>query len=326
MKTTLPPANLKHTHANTNTPMKTVFKTDEIPHIWQHARAAHGRCPASMSFNGPTIYSYSTVMGVIHQRVTFLNRCRYSKTTSKHQLSIRRAVSTSPVLFYQRKNGGVQVTDALRSPARALEYFINGAMEQAWIAGQIQATHPRRKKDIADYQAASVQCYDSARRIAGLFSLPCTLPESYDVGALRSAMAERKKAEELAKKKAEKARIKKAKEDLQRWLAGDDDVSRCALNALPHAYFRIEPGATAPFVYSSLGVTIPLDEARLAIAFISRHRAKGWHRNGETYTIGGYHLEAINDQGIVAGCHRVTWAEFDRFAATMPTMPTMPSD
>ena len=40
----------------------------------------------------------------------------------------------------------------------------------------------------------------------------------------------------------------------------------------------------------------------------------GWRRNGESCLVGVYQLDAITNQGIVAGCHRIAWEEVERFA------------
>lgn len=65
---------------------------------------------------------------------------------------------------------------------------------------------------------------------------------------------------------------------------------------------------------TSKGARVPLADARRTYRFAMLARAKGWHRNGETHAIGAYQLDAVNENGVVAGCHRVTWAEIERFA------------
>ncbi len=67
---------------------------------------------------------------------------------------------------------------------------------------------------------------------------------------------------------------------------------------------------------TSRGAKVELRAARLAYAFACKHRVAGWHRNGETFAVGHYQLDAVNAEGIVAGCHRLKWAEVDRFAAS----------
>lgn len=67
---------------------------------------------------------------------------------------------------------------------------------------------------------------------------------------------------------------------------------------------------------TSKGARVPLSDARRTYRFAQLCRAKGWHRNGEQHAIGAYQLDAVNENGVVAGCHRVSWAEIERFAAS----------
>jgi hypothetical protein len=65
------------------------------------------------------------------------------------------------------------------------------------------------------------------------------------------------------------------------------------------------------------GARVPLADAERTFRFASALRSRGWHRNGENHTVGGYQLDAVNDAGIVAGCHRIAWPEIERFAKAM---------
>ncbi len=67
-------------------------------------------------------------------------------------------------------------------------------------------------------------------------------------------------------------------------------------------------------VETSMGALVPYEEGRRTYLFASRLRQKGWHKNGDQFKVGHYELEAVNENGIVAGCHRITWSELTRFA------------
>lgn len=67
-------------------------------------------------------------------------------------------------------------------------------------------------------------------------------------------------------------------------------------------------------VETSKGARVPLADAERAFRFAIARKSKGWHRNGETHKVGHYQLDAVNGDGIVAGCHRITWDELERFA------------
>jgi hypothetical protein len=93
---------------------------------------------------------------------------------------------------------------------------------------------------------------------------------------------------------------------VSRWLAGKPVE-------LPHGcgtLLRVE----GDDMETSKGARVPLADARRTYRFATLARSKGWHRNGETHAIGSYQLDAVNEAGIVAGCHRVTWGEIERFA------------
>lgn len=89
------------------------------------------------------------------------------------------------------------------------------------------------------------------------------------------------------------------------------------LNNVPHA--KAPEGETllrvdGEDVETSRYARVPLAAAERTFRFVWARRAQGWHRNGETHVVGNYSLEAVNEQGLVIGCHRITWAEVERFA------------
>lgn len=93
------------------------------------------------------------------------------------------------------------------------------------------------------------------------------------------------------------------------WLAGADiyasrDWPTCA---------RVEGNE----VVSNLGARIPLESALLGLKFVFAKRKTGWHRNGEQFPLGDYQLDAVNEFGIVAGCHTVKWDELERLAIVL---------
>lgn len=100
---------------------------------------------------------------------------------------------------------------------------------------------------------------------------------------------------------------------LTRWRAGEDIRIPYDLPVM----LRVERNEGSPIraeMVTSKGARVYLDDAEKTFRFVSKLRAKGWHRNGETHAIGHYQLDAVNEQGVVAGCHRVSWEEIERFA------------
>jgi hypothetical protein len=128
--------------------------------------------------------------------------------------------------------------------------------------------------------------------------------------ALASAARERKQ------KAAQAARFEKqCAEIVQQWIAGE--VVQIP-GGMSKVYLRnvMTPrsGTDEYYMQTSKGATVPLAEAEKAFRFAVAMRNRGWHRNGEQFKIGDYHLDAVNEQGVVAGCHRVAWDEIERFA------------
>ena len=292
--------------------MKTVFKSSELPHIWALQQAPHGRCSSAISFNGGEYRSYSTPIANIHTTPTgevvyFLNSSRYSNTTSKHQAYIRQAIPSFAIKF----SGDVP---NLSSPLS----WVRGAIELAesclQTAESVKLSHPRRKKQIAECESEAVHLLSQAHRVCGLFRIIefAAYPwDSFDnirakvaVRAVEEAQEALKQEERYKAQREEEER--QVQEGLQEWLRGERQL--CP-NAINKTYFRFNESGD---LESSKGVTIERSEARSAIAFILSKRDAGWKRNGETYQIAGYHLDSVNEAGVVAGCHRFDWVEFDR--------------
>ena len=119
---------------------------------------------------------------------------------------------------------------------------------------------------------------------------------------------------EATKRKAAKIERENA-EAIAEWLLGNRlslpySVSKIYLRRA----FRAEDHA--PILQTSRGAVVPLADAERAFRFIMLKRETGWHRNGETFRVGDFQLDAVNAQGIVAGCHRIDWKEIERFAST----------
>jgi len=67
-------------------------------------------------------------------------------------------------------------------------------------------------------------------------------------------------------------------------------------------------------IQTSQGASIPYADGERCFRFAIARRKKGWRRNGEQYKVGSYSLYAVNEEGIICGCHRIQWPEILRFA------------
>ena len=64
------------------------------------------------------------------------------------------------------------------------------------------------------------------------------------------------------------------------------------------------------------GARVPITDAEKSFKFVTALKSRGWHRNGSQHSIGSYQLDSVNESGVIAGCHRVSWQEIERFAKT----------
>lgn len=140
--------------------------------------------------------------------------------------------------------------------------------------------------------------------------------------ALQKATEKARIEREASERKAEERRAAKAARMLAKspeivaeWLAGVRQSLPGSLN-LP-----VMLRAIGDDIETSKGARVPLEDARRTYRFAMLARAKGWHKNGETHAIGHYQLDAVNEQGVVAGCHRVAWSEIERFAKSQGWAP-----
>lgn len=276
--------------------MKTTFDSKELPHIWVHRQAKEGRCAQATSFSGDSYYSYSLKIG---KRITHKGKTAYlllhtgvsSVTTSKHQNHLGSAIPGADTVFYC--SGELDEITGAKLFKQSLRHAATAAIRAE-----------RAISCRAEHLAAQANWLRQAESVAKYFGLKSKVP------GIQTILASLKKAEALETKRKEAAQ-RKAEADAQdavnRWLAGEaigfpSVIQRC--------YVRKEGDE----LVTSRGARVPLKDARRAFGFAVSKRAESWRRNGEAFEVGGYQLDAINAEGIVAGCTRIGWDEIERFA------------
>lgn len=98
-----------------STRIKTYYKSSELPHVFIHRGAPHGKCPTAETFSGDKYFSYAACIG---QLVTgkggakgiILNSGSYSNTTSNHQSGLRQAVPSDWERFSVEAGGSRYVS------------------------------------------------------------------------------------------------------------------------------------------------------------------------------------------------------------------------
>lgn len=290
-------------------PVKTVVNSAQVAHLWANQSQPEARnAKGSLYFRGDTIYSYGSHFPIARhvtarggRAVVLVTTKSYSVTTSGHTSSVRSAASHLPQC---------SVADVTQKPNRAT---LRGyRMRLAWSARNLAAMRSPSEW--------SIQCHVSIVREANQFAeffgfkTRFVAPTDAELAALRV----RVKAESVRKAAATRKRNEEqAKLDaltLADWLAGamgEGAITAALRNGPVHLRLRGE------CVQTTKGASVPVAEAERCFRFAVARREKGWHRNGEQFAVGQFQLDAVNAEGIVAGCHRIGWAEIERFAAVM---------
>jgi hypothetical protein len=294
------------------TSRKTVFNNDEVPHLWAHQTQEHARGAGSISFRGPTAYSYS--MPVARHVTTksgnpavLFTTDGYSVTTSKHKRMFRDAIPPGVRVFTVDK---VEINH----PDQHKE---NVASYDARIA-RVNTDQQKRKpgSGIAQRLAEEVASMIAERNDYALsFGVRVQPIDAEKASKLAQRLANARKREIKAQQKREEARraaqIAEWQEALPEWRAGQ----RQQMPWLDSAPVCLR--AVGDELQTSKGARVPLAHAKLAVARIAKVRASGeaWHRNGSEIRVGAFHIDSIETTGDVkAGCHEIAWSEIETFA------------
>ncbi len=285
------------------------MNNEQVAHLWANKSrsAAKG---SSFYFDGDTIYSYGPHFPIArHYKGIVLYTSRtYSVTTAKHKGIVCSAMSHLPSFM---------VDDVTKDPS--------GADVKAYAERlKLQAMVLSRPRD-PQFRIEHLQrITDEANKFCSTFGFKTRfqMPDEVTLEALRekSKQAQAKKAKQTAERNA---RIERENaEAITEWIAGRRAMLPYTVQTV---YLRARHAACESIngnepdgliMETSRGARVPLADAQRAFRFVMLKREKGWRRNGETFPVGEFQLEAVNEQGVVAGCHRVAWAEIERFAKT----------
>ncbi len=125
-------------------------------------------------------------------------------------------------------------------------------------------------------------------------------------------------------------RAKRDAATIQDWLEGKPANPKADWPTLLRAEYDGKDGAArisnallgyaegAGEMVTTRGARVPLSDAKRAFGFLSAVRRSGQQdRLNLPFKVGMYQIDSVSDLGIVAGCHRITWAEIERFAGVM---------
>lgn len=271
------------------------MNNNEVAHLWANKSRPSGH-GSHFFFEGDTIYSYGTHFPIArHWKGAVLFTTKgYSVTTSCH-IGRARNACTHLQVFY--------VEDPTRNPGKAdLDAYAARIERAALQAGRARTSvnwHLESLERLVAEANAFAGLLGSKRR----FSMP-------DAGTINK-LKERAKASAEKERKAARARQERIEQEtklaVEQWLAG-------ANVHLPYGVQRVYLRVNGDQMETSKGARVPLADAQRTFQFVTRMRERGWYRNGDTFKVGDYQLDAVNEQGVVAGCHRVIWEEIERFA------------
>ncbi len=274
-----------------------------------------------MSFSDGGLYSYGTcIMRFMeHEGKGFLlvNETSYSNSTSKHMSHARRAVNHQE----QFKIGNIRRGDSLRcvTGKNLYEYALERSAEN-----KQKSVKARTNK--AWFLERSAAMLVEAQRVSDFFGLRMKvdgdsiveLIKQKEVAAKEHAEAMREARKRQEERDAE--RKKNALEDLERWMRGEPTQHGGWFRDLPVRLRCARPedaeeGKSCVMeIQTSMGAIVPYDDGKRCFEFYMKVREGGWRRNGETFQVGPYQLDAANPDGLIAGCHRISHEELTRFA------------
>jgi hypothetical protein len=294
--------------------MRHVYPNHEIPHLWAHQSQDEARnSTGSFYFEGTTIYSYGShfpiarhVTNERNERAVLFTTAHHSVTTSGHCSAVARAIPPNVPVFR---------VPHLRSSWNDLPNHTDNAESYIRRISELLGKAERARVNRDWHQREALGLREQLEGYVAFFDLSdVAVPESDELDALQAwIMAheeeERQRREEAARV-AEKERRREQAERIQRFYAGDPDVSYIS---------GVSPmlRVVGDEIQTSLGARFPVSHAMHALAFIRKVRESGqeYIRNGHTIHLGHYVIDRIEPDGTVhAGCHIVRWEDIERLA------------
>lgn len=288
------------------------MKNSELAHLWAHQSRSQGT-GSSLSFSGPVLRSYSTAIGELVQTkdglLAVLNATDYSVSTSRHQHYARQAVSHLP---------SVEVYGVRQGEPEVVPKDAEGRADKKWVREQIKTSLTKaaewmeragraRSPDVSRYSESQADfLVRNAETLAKWFKV--RMPK-VELGDLVARAEEIRKQEAARRKRFEAKLLKENAKKIEAWQNNEPGAF------IPYGVGKVFLRKRTPgTVETSKGAVIPWDDAVRLFRFALARRKKGWRRNGETFAVGPYQLDAVNKSGIVAGCHRIGFDEMERLA------------
>lgn len=337
--------------------MKTVFTTLQCAHVWAQQTQESGRSNGALSFQGDTLYSYSTPIARIvnvgvppgHPElsgvsVALFTSHGYSPTTGKHLSFALGAASHLPSFGVPSLGVGAFV-GRHREPPTAKPGKIDHKANLAHLVEGYRTLCKREERRAArtgdlepdtlagDLKEEFIGLAGASREYARLFGLPA--PEIDPEGDGQEAAARilakftpeaLAKRQRDAERRAAAKRVKEEREAKEARERAAEVLTRWrageavyVAHGFPAIALRLKDAET---IETSHGAEFPVSHAMRAFRLIAEARACGdGYKRGEggpSIRLGHFTIDQIEPSGNVrAGCHYVLWEEIALTAKTL---------
>lgn len=293
----------------------------EVAHAWAN-KTGKQRRGSNLFYEDDTIYSYGYHFAIATHvaGVVLFNGSRYySNSTSGHQCHVRRACSHLTVFDVPHVRPVFGNTETMHR--RNMDSYRKQIEEEVGRARRAR-TYTRHHVEDSEGLADEWKRYAKHFKLGRTYAEKLLIPEPerqelLDKSDERRRIDEARRAENHAEhmRLLEERRVRQEAEEvekLERWMAGED-VGRTFYTK------RIRLRVKDNKVETSHGASVPREEARGLYVLSRRWRDSGkWWKAGPESTIlrvGDFQVSAVNEAGIVVGCHRMDWEEIDRLAS-----------
>lgn len=301
--------------------MKTVFKTDEIAHIWAKQSQSEGRVSGgNIYFQGTKIYSYGShfcMANIVKPGIVFVTDRSYSVTTSSHLSTVRYAVNHMETI----------------SVPYSEETTLNKDNAKAWInriKENLDTISNTRKRPQTKEQAKGnlLNIVSSIDRYLEITEQKLTTKWSYDEDIRKSLIAHYEatkdekagaylsvklakiaQSKERAIKKQRAEQLKIQQDHLSKWLKGGN-VSTYYFSNIEDVKLRVNEVPEGKIIETSKGARVSLKAGKLLFEAIKAGKdVKG-------FDLDGYTVISLNGV-LTVGCHKIERTEIDRFAKSL---------
>lgn len=286
--------------------MKTVFSNRQCAHVWAAQSQEHGHS-GTMSFDGPTIYSYGRhypIASFVRHNTVLFNSTGSSMTTQvRHKPAVHGALRGLPVRVIDVPHRYVTGDDA-PGCARELvaEYvaLLQSAARARTYGAQLLERAEEKAADLTEYCAT--------------FNLPMPELPEFDKAGILAKMREVTAARKLAETERLRLGAEHYAIDLAAWrVHGNKPEIPGRVNYSTHdmpTALRMSPDGTE--VETSRGARVSAADAQRLWFLIER--AKRTNEQllvcGTRVSVGAFDLRRIEPDGTaVVGCHTLSYAE-----------------